>query len=112
MSCMPKLHDIVSHEHCMVLAFIHCGSMNLILRNLLLVSSCSLEPQKLRIGIMLQFLFRNLQNHYFPQKLFIEVIVYYALQKEIAEDVTEDYQHFLIPKENVTCVYLLGRSML
>lgn len=86
----------------MELTFIQRCSTALSLANLFFASSCSLEPQILGISIMLKFILRSLQNHGFTQQYFIVVIDNYASQKEGANDVAEDFDHFVMYKENIT----------
>lgn len=82
--------------------------MALMLGNPFFVNSFSFQHSKFRIGIVLQFLIKNMQNHLSRQKHFIEIAVYCASQKESAEDVTENYHHFLLYQENITHIHLLG----
>lgn len=87
-------------------AFNQCGFMALMLENPFFVNSFPFQHSKFRIGVLLQFLIKNMQNHLLPQKHFIEIAVYYVSQKESAEDVTENYHHFLIHQENITHIYI------
>lgn len=87
-------------------AFTQCGFMALMLGNPFFVNSFSFQHSKFKIGILLQFLIRNMQNHLLPQKHFIEIAIYYASHKESDEDVTENYHHFLIHQENITHTYI------
>lgn len=61
---------------------------------------------------MVKFLIINLQDHISTVQYFTPAMVKYASRKEGAEDVTEDYDHFFMYKENVTNIYSFERFKL